>query len=92
VLDTPPEGRIRLQQAADEWVGPRGGSDQTHAPRRVLALVELSSKERLAQDTGIELAGLGLPDNAAATSERSTCRMPPARAVGGDYAVYLAGP
>jgi hypothetical protein len=94
VLDLPPERRIRLQQAADDGVRLHGGSDQAQAPRRVLAVDELSGKERLTQDTEIELAGLGLADDniAAAKSELSTRRMSPSRAISGEYAVYRAGP
>ncbi len=94
MLDLPPEGRIRHQQVFDEGVGPHGGSDQPHAARRVLALDELGSKERLAEDTQIKLAGLGLADDniAAAKGEWSTCWQPLAGAVDSEHAVYLAGP
>jgi hypothetical protein len=90
----PPEGRIRLQQALDERVWPHGGSDQTQAARRVLALDELGSKEGLAEDTEIELTGLGLADDniAVAKGEWSTCWNPLAGAIDSEYAVYLAGP
>ena len=66
----------------DEGVGPHGGSDQPNAARRVLALDELGSKERLAEHTQIKLAGLGLADGniAAAKGEWSTCWKPPAGA------------
>jgi hypothetical protein len=53
----PPEGRIRLQQALDEGIWLHRGSDQTQVARRVLALDELSSKERLAEYTETELTG-----------------------------------
>ena len=62
VLDMPPEGPVRLQQVLDRGVWLHCGGDQTHAARRVLALDKFGSKERLAQDTEIELTGLGLAD------------------------------
>jgi hypothetical protein len=60
----------------------------------VLALDELGSKDGLAEDTEIELTGLGLADDhiAAAKSEWSTCWQPLAGAIGSEYAIYLAGP
>ncbi len=93
MLDLPPEGCIRRQQAFDEWVGPHGGGDQPDTARRVLALDELGSKERLAEDTLIKLAGLGLADDniAAVKGEWSACWKPLSGAVDSEYAVYLAG-
>jgi hypothetical protein len=59
----------------------------------VLSLDELGSKECLAEDTEIELTGLGLADDniAAAKGEWSTCWKPLAGATDSEYAVYLAG-
>jgi hypothetical protein len=90
----PPEGRIRLQQALDERVWLHGGSNQTRAARRVLALNKFGSKERLAQDTEIELTGFGLADDniAAAKGQWRTCCKPLAGAIDREYAVHLAGP
>jgi hypothetical protein len=94
VLNLPPEGRIRGQQPLDEGVWLSGGSDQTQAARRVLALEEFGSKQRLAKDAEIELAGLGLADDnlAAAQSEWSTRGQPSAGAVDSEYGIYSAGP
>ena len=60
----------------------------------MLALDELGSKEGLAEDTEIELTGLGLADDniAAAKGEWSTCWQPAAGAIDSEYAVYSAGP
>jgi len=59
----------------------------------VLALDELSSKERLTEDTEIKLTGLGLADDNIATAkgEWSTCWQPAAGAIDSEYTVYLAG-
>lgn len=93
VLDMPPEGPARLQQVLDRGVWLHRGGDQTHAVRRVLALDEFGSKERLAQDTEIELSGLGLADGniTAAKGQWSARWMPPAGAIDGEYAVDMTG-
>lgn len=54
----------------------------------MLALDEFGSKERLAQDTEIELTGLGLADGniTAAKGQWGVRWMPPAGAIDGEYA------
>lgn len=59
----------------DDWlVGCHVGGDQAQAARRVLALDELGSKEGLAEDTEIELTGLGLADDNIAPRRESRVR------------------
>ncbi len=59
----------------------------------MLALDEFGSKERLAQDTEIELTGLGLADGniTAAKGQWGVRWMPPAGAIDGEYAVDMTG-